>query len=779
MNWKLAIVVAGVAIALLTSSLFVMAETPVSTGSPYEPHAQIRIMGDSQFTAANGVRSGTGDASNPFVIEGWEFSRKAITAIIIQNTTKHYIIRDISILAPQYPSVPGIILKNSMFAQIANVSIDGRSVGVKVEVFPGAEPNRDIFVMNSRITNCPVGVQINDTGHVVIQNNTISAGIDAGILLKKCVAAEISDNIIRDSARHGKQTVASIHIEKCNGTSISRNRVLLSNDNGIEMNGSADSSIIGNTFEGVAYAWLKLTHSSGAEVRDNIARGLGNNSLPLTSSGLTVINATDCRVESNDLINSSIYMDTVGSGSVLSNRLTNGTGIGMVNCSNSTVTGNRLIGIEAPDSMYYDWHALRILTSENMTVEDNVVQAREGDNGGVLQLEGLDYSFCAHNVLLSGNSSATDHLTGRATEFDLNMMDRVALQVSGNNLTIDANNLTDSTLTIETLDSTITNNSLWAASELSQNHLTKRTAIYHNDFMAGAKVTTTPVAGNSWDDGYPSGGNYWADNASVDDFGGVGQNVSGADGIGDSNVTVPGGAKDRYPLMAPVHPADTLAPISSVIVTGPRGTNGWFVGPVTVTMKANDDSSGIASRLWRLDGGAWTAYTNAIDVQDQGSHLLEYYSVDRNTNTEQVREVRINIDSTDPTVEVTAPAQGTWLHRSTMLLRWSSADSTSGIAYDVVIAEGWKNSRPETNPYLLMTSLPPMHYTMHVTATDDAGNTAESSVVFVITYEQALTSWHGPWGALFNLALLSDFLAGLAGVFFMTRYRAPVSGPVE
>jgi hypothetical protein len=56
---------------------------------------------------------------------------------------------------------------------------------------------------------------------------------------------------------------------------------------------------------------------------------------------------------------------------------------------------------------------------------------------------------------------------------------------------------------------------------------------------------------NVWDDGYPSGGNHWSDYVSVDVKNGIGQDLPGSDGIGDTPYTIDADNVDRYPLMNP------------------------------------------------------------------------------------------------------------------------------------------------------------------------------------------------------------------------------------
>jgi len=74
---------------------------------------------------------------------------------------------------------------------------------------------------------------------------------------------------------------------------------------------------------------------------------------------------------------------------------------------------------------------------------------------------------------------------------------------------------------------------------------------YHNNFlMNGAPARDSNY--NSWDDGYPSGGNYWDNYDGVDLFSGPNQDQPGSDGIGDTPYDLPCEyATDRYPFMYP------------------------------------------------------------------------------------------------------------------------------------------------------------------------------------------------------------------------------------
>ena len=75
------------------------------------------------------------------------------------------------------------------------------------------------------------------------------------------------------------------------------------------------------------------------------------------------------------------------------------------------------------------------------------------------------------------------------------------------------------------------------------------TIVQHNNFVNNTYQVLGASYDNVWDDGYPSGGNYWSDYSDTDFFSGPFQNETGSDGIGDMAYTIDSNNTDNYPLM--------------------------------------------------------------------------------------------------------------------------------------------------------------------------------------------------------------------------------------
>ncbi len=80
--------------------------------------------------------------------------------------------------------------------------------------------------------------------------------------------------------------------------------------------------------------------------------------------------------------------------------------------------------------------------------------------------------------------------------------------------------------------------------------------IYHNNIINNTFQTYIfdVSVDNTWDDGYPSGGNYWSDHVTVDDYSGINQDELGSDGIVDEPYIIDECNRDNYPLATPWSP---------------------------------------------------------------------------------------------------------------------------------------------------------------------------------------------------------------------------------
>jgi hypothetical protein len=81
---------------------------------------------------------------------------------------------------------------------------------------------------------------------------------------------------------------------------------------------------------------------------------------------------------------------------------------------------------------------------------------------------------------------------------------------------------------------------------------------------------------NVWDDGFPSGGNYWSDYAGIDLYSGPYQNETGSDGIGDTPYVIDENNIDHYPLMNPWTPKPSV--VNATVDIQPQALNLRSIG---------------------------------------------------------------------------------------------------------------------------------------------------------------------------------------------------------
>jgi parallel beta-helix repeat protein len=153
----------------------------------------------------------------------------------------------------------------------------------------------------------------------------------------------------------------------------------------------------------------------------------------------------------------------------------------------------------------------------------------------------------------------------------------------------------------------ITYNDLWDNGIGIRMFEFSRNVLVHHNNIIGNQIQALDYYSNSWDDGYPSGGNYWSDYFGMDIHSGPGQNMPGSDGIGDTPYVIDGDSQDNYPLMARVQP------IEHNMVLG----KGWNLISIPYIQSNNDLEDVLSSIRGAYDSVQW--YKSG-DVSDHWKH---------------------------------------------------------------------------------------------------------------------------------------------------------------
>lgn len=239
---------------VLVSLLAVPAQgLPSPSPGPFVPRGPIVIASDADFTAANGVVSGTGTTADPFVIAGWRITAVSSTAITIRNTTAAFLVRDNLLEASTGLSLSAmtstaVVLNNKLLVRTYGMTVSGVDALVKDNSFvyePASNNARSIGIFvtdgNARIeSNAFVALYksiVVEKGSPVVVGNDIHSSI--GITVRLTTYARIEANVLT-AAQTG------IYIERTTGTNVTAN-FITNADAGIDVWISKDINIQNNT----------------------------------------------------------------------------------------------------------------------------------------------------------------------------------------------------------------------------------------------------------------------------------------------------------------------------------------------------------------------------------------------------------------------------------------------------------------------------------------------------------------------------------------------------
>jgi parallel beta-helix repeat protein len=448
---------------------------------------------------------------------------------------------------------------------------------------------------NSLLSNNQSGLWMENSNHNIITHNNASFSIMyQGIGMQNCDNNNITGNSLSSNNNNG------IWITNSNNDTITHNRAYNNNHSGFGMQDCNYNTIENNNATANNFTGIFLNHSKYNDIIDNRANANANVGIMLVGESTN-----------NQILNNTASFNFAGIAIVFSqhNNLTGNTassnsdtGIKLNlssynNLTNCSVSTNGQFGIWLRRSPYNTLRGnsmehnglLNLAAAETLTLEewDNDIDTSNTVNGAPIYrffkingtiIEGLYtkklYVVGCNNVTIRNISySDGDSLTicftnnsiiENCTITNNKGMGFLIIRSHYNKLINNKaiNNNVGFALQvatqIEIADNIIKGNTGYG---VSLDTSTSDNRLYHNRFVANSNQASDNGTGNSWDNGYPSGGNYWSEYNGTDSYNGPDQDIPGRDGIGDTPFTISGaaGAQDRYPFLHP----------TAVFTTGP------------------------------------------------------------------------------------------------------------------------------------------------------------------------------------------------------------------
>ncbi|UCE37256.1 MAG: right-handed parallel beta-helix repeat-containing protein [Thermoplasmata archaeon] len=485
----------------------------------------------------------------------------------------------------------GIYLFASSNNTISNNNISNNEIGI---TFRESSNN---FMINNNITNHRIGNYLRDSSNITITNNNF---YDDGIYIQGEKLSHFNshnisnDNSVNDKPLYYYKDCTGITIDDlpvgelilANCTDFVVNNTQIDNTEiGIEVAYSTNISISNNTLSSLYLGGLLLDSSSNNRIVSNHISnsddGIGieqssnnniiadNNISSINYVGILIVASFNNMITNNKL--SSCWMGIQIGGNWLDNS------------SNNIVLGNNFS--ENMWGIYVHGTSENEIACNNFSGNDggiafqsssknNIISNTISNNDRGCNFEGSKFNVISNNIITnngdgidirnwSDNNVITTNIVSYNNKNGIYIYGSYYNNIAGNSISHNYKgmNFSQAVKYTEVRGNNISNNDYGLYIGWTFDNL-----IYHNSFINNTiqAYDETPNK-NQWDNGYPSGGNYWSDfdessEGAYDDYNGEGQNILGSDGIVD-NGTIGGGgknpyeidvdAKDNYPLIEP------------------------------------------------------------------------------------------------------------------------------------------------------------------------------------------------------------------------------------
>ena len=553
---------------------FVLVSTSTPAGA-YTTHAPILITGNADFSPANGVTGGSGTPSDPYVIEGWDIDASSASGIVIKDTTSFFVLRGNQVHSGG-ASFDGIRFLNVTNGAADNNTGWGNEYGFRIEL------SDSLGLSANNVTGNLGGIYLEQCSNVTIVSNHVSSHVWQSILISDSAAVTVDSNQI-STGQVGIQIARSTNVI-VRANNLTSDGVLI--DDALSevatLTISSDNLVNGKP--------LLFYKNCDGVIVDSIPVGelivanctgfrASNLEISGTDVGIQVAFGSQITLSANHLAANDygILADSSIDLTITQNRITSNTyGLFLRDLTGTLFTGN---------DVSENWRGLEFDVSNSATLAENSF-VRNTDTAIFLGPDVRDFRLIGNNVSSNGYGiytvgfSENMSLLGNSVSSNLGwglVLDVVNATVAGNHFVSNGGTAVNigygSNVTIT--GNLLANNSRGIELYGPPNPGPVGVLIYHNNFeMNGVQATDDQGPENAWNDGYPSGGNYWSDYAGVDNCSGPNQTVCPPpDGIGDAPYSIDPDSRDRYPLMQRFVPTPPI-----VTVVSPTGSELWTGG---------------------------------------------------------------------------------------------------------------------------------------------------------------------------------------------------------
>jgi len=463
-----------------------------------------------------------------------------------------------------YPTYGGIVVERSNIIISGNgYSEQGGQGGNGI----GLTNTNNVTIENTDIQDFSHGINLLSSSNDLIGGNSISND-SCGIGLYSSFNNSIIGNIITANGEEGIWFYSSFN------NSLSGNNIT-ANNMGIGLSFSFNNTISGNFVAADVNEGIYLSYSFNNNIADN--------SVTNNFWGVYLDSSAHNSISENNIINSSdgVYLYHSDFNNVSGDNIANNyRGIYLERSSKNSMSENNVTSSTMANIyLYYSYYNTIVENNLVTTVGyDIILQSSTGSimSGNTLSRGGLvvidSYQDSVQNNTVDGKPLV--YLEDVAN-YNVSEAGQVVL-VSCDNIKVESLNLSTARVSIElweTNDSFISWNNVAnvyvgilvvnsSSDNIYGNNITNSdygivilfssgNEVYHNNIISNVIQVLSYGSTNVWDDGYPSGGNYWSDFGGTDAYSGAYQNISGSDGIGDAPYIIDSNNEDHYPLMQP------------------------------------------------------------------------------------------------------------------------------------------------------------------------------------------------------------------------------------